>query len=225
MRRLNLIAEGQTEQAFAWQLLRSHLAGFGVDLAKPTCVKTSRDHRGGLLRYEHIRKHVCRWLTQDRDPTLRLTTMIDLYGLPPDFPESANAAKLVDPYARVECLETAWQTDVDDRRFIPYIQLHEFEAILLCQPAAFAVLYPAHDEQLENLRRLSAGFRSPELIDDGGQTAPSKRIAEQIPEYAKEKRSAGPVIANHIGLAVIRKQCPHFHHWLERLEALGGHAA
>jgi len=62
---------------------------------------------------------------------------------------------------------------------------------------------------------------SPELIDDGHDTAPSKRIARLIPEYAGMKASAGPLIAAKIGLAAIRQRCSHFDEWLKKLESLG----
>ncbi len=62
------------------------------------------------------------------------TTMFDLYALPDDFPGYEAAKAIGEPYARVAALETAFAEAINDSRFIPYIQLHEFEALL------FAVL-------------------------------------------------------------------------------------
>ena len=62
------------------------------------------------------------------------TTMFDLYALPDDFPGYEAAKAIGEPYARVAALETAFAEAINDSRFIPYIQLHEFE---LC---SFAVL-------------------------------------------------------------------------------------
>lgn len=69
---------------------------------------------------------------------------------------------------------------------------------------------------------IANGFDSPELINDGPTTAPSKRIIAEIPEYAFQKSTAGPLIAARIGLDVMRARCPNFGEWLGRLEALGG---
>ena len=65
---------------------------------------------------------------------------------------------------------------------------------------------------------------TPELINDGQHSAPSKRIIAQLPDYVHAKSVVGPQVAERIGLAVIRSKCPHFSAWLSRLEQLAlGH--
>ena len=95
---------------------------------------------------------------------------------------------------------------------------------LLSDPARFDIAFPEpeHEEAVSNLAAMAAGFASPELIDDGPETAPSKRIIRVIPEYERRKALAGPLIAARIGLDVIRGKCRHFHKWLEKIEALSG---
>jgi len=63
------------------------------------------------------------------------------------------------------------------------------------------------------------GTQSPELINDGPDTAPSKRILKEIPEY--DKVGAGVLVAEKIGLEILRKKCNHFAEWLACLEQLG----
>jgi hypothetical protein len=63
-------------------------------------------------------------------------------------------------------------------------------------------------------------FPSPERIDGGSGTAPSKRIIAEYPDYEREKALVGPLIFESIGLAVMRHRCPHFAEWLGRLESL-----
>ena len=41
-------------------------------------------------------------------------------------------------YMRVEVLERSWSQETGDSRFIPFIQLHEFEAYLLSDVSQFA---------------------------------------------------------------------------------------
>ena len=224
MARLNVTAEGNTEQQFAIQVLQPHLAGRGVYLVKPRlgaiAKKKGHVHRGGLARYLPARNDIQRWLKQDRDSDAFFTTMFDLYGLPKDFPSFSEAAKENDPYSRVAKLEEALAEDIGDTRFIPYIQLYEFEALLLAEPQAFACRFDRHEKQIESLTALCKQYESPELIDDGEQTAPSKRIGREIPEYLAAKPTAGPIIAAEIGLDTLRAKCPHFSEWLTKLEGL-----
>jgi hypothetical protein len=58
------------------------------------------------------------------------------------------------------------------------------------------------------------------LINDGEETAPSKRIGKEIPDYLGAKPTAGPIIAGKIGLETMRMKCPHFNEWLTKLENL-----
>jgi len=224
MVRLYVTAEGYTEQRFAVDVLGPHLALYGVSVFKPRLAalgkKKGRTHRGGLDTYLPVKNDICRWLKQDRAADAHFTTMFDLYGLPRDFPGYDKASGKPDVFARVVALEAALLEDIDDSRFIPYIQLHEFEALLLSDPNAFACRYPDHARQIERLEQLCARFDSPEHIDDGQQSAPSKRIGEEIPEYIRAKPTAGPIIAATIGLMTIREKCPHFNDWLTRLEGL-----
>jgi hypothetical protein len=224
MTRLFLIVEGQTEKNFAITVLKPHLVAQGVFLvgARLTalCRKRGLVHRGGMKRYLPVKNDIERWLKEDRSPDAHFSTMLDLYGLPTDFPDYNEAAKKQDPYLRVAELEAAFQEDIGDQRFIPYIQLHEFEALLLTDPRAFAHEFAGRDREIEKLARLAEAYASPELIDDGQQTAPSKRIAKEIYQYPGVKPTAGPVIAEEIGLDRIRKACPHFNDWLTKLENL-----
>ncbi len=161
-------------------------------------------------------------MKEDRAGDVFFTTMIDLYGLPRDFPGYRDASSASDPYERIAGLELALREDLGDRRFIPYLQLHEFEALLFSDPSALKTYYgEEYAPGVEGLARVVASSSNPELIDDGERTAPSKRIGIEIPRYLREKASAGPLIAAQIGLDVIRSKCRHFREWLAKLEALG----
>ncbi len=224
MARLHLTVEGPTERAFAARLLRPHLANNGVYVGRIELVahakKKGQVHRGGLKRYLPFRNDVVRRLKEDKSQDVFLSTMIDLYALPNDFPGTDAFGREQAPYRRVEGLERALAKDVGDRRFLPYLQLHEFEAVLLADAGKIITYYDRYARAAEQLRQLTDSVSSPELIDDGQHTAPSKRIASLIPAYADEKPTAGPIIAAAIGLATIRAKCPHFDAWLRRLERL-----
>lgn len=162
-----------------------------------------------------------RRLKEDAGADVYFTTMIDLYALHSDFPGRSAAAKLHhDPYMRVGSLEAAWRKKTADDRFIPYIQLHEFEAYLFADASKFAEFDCPHPA-IAALQAAADGTDSPERIDDGQNTAPSKRIIDQFPAYKKLKTVVGPQMTELIGSRTIRKKCPHFDSWLSRLERLG----
>lgn len=225
MPRLYIFAEGQTEQTYGDTVLKDHLATFGVYVQGPILIahakKKGRVHRGGGREYLPMRNDILRFLAQEKANNTYFTTMIDLYAIHSDFPGLAEAENVRHlPRQRVEQLEQAFANDINDRRFIPHIQLHEFEAVLFVDPTAFETFYADCARQILALQALAQAHESPEEIDDGIQTAPSKRIIDQFPDYEGAKRTAGPQIAASIGLDAIREKCPHFGAWLMRLEKL-----
>jgi hypothetical protein len=225
MPRLYLFAEGQTEQTFADVVLSPHLANHGVFLHGTVLVahakKKGRIHRGGGRNYPPMKNDILRFMKQERGNDVFFTTMIDLYAIPNDFPGLDTAEKLRHiPYDRVQSLQTAWGSDVSDSRFIPFIQLHEFEAYLFVAPQELGLFYPRSPQEIERLEQIALLYDSPELIDDGQATAPSKRIIDVFPDYEKAKRTIGPQVAELIGIEAIRRKCPHFDRWLTTLEKL-----
>ena len=225
MVRLHVFAEGRTEQTFADTVLKPHLAHVGVYMSKPVLIahahRKGRVHRGGGRNFTAMQNDIRRRLKQEAGNEVFFTTMIDLYALHHNFPgfETAEALRH-DPYQRVESLEKAWSDETGDRRFIPFIQLHEFEACLFSDVSQLSPFFDNADVRIARLRREATEVDSPELIDDGQHTSPSKRIIAQFPEYEGLKPTAGPQAAERIGLQAMRSRCPHFAAWLHRLERL-----
>lgn len=226
MARLYLVAEGVTEQQFAARVLTPHLSGFGVYLHPPVLIaharRKGRIHRGGGRNYLPMKNDIQRFLKQDNHPDVFVTTMIDLYAIHTDFPGLNDAEKFRHlPTTRVEQLEASFKEDIGHHRFVPFIQLHEFETVLFCAPHVFADIYDRSDRQIAELQAIADAFESPELINDGPHTAPSKRIIAHFPDYKAAKSVVGPLVAEAIGLETIRSKCPHFNDWLTKLECLG----
>lgn len=221
--RLNFIVEGQTEETFVNQTLKPHLSRFSVGVSARV-VTTSKQrgamYRGGLSSYAKARRDITLWTKQDRNADVRFTTMFDLYGLPTDFPGYSTAAH-DDPYQRVAALEDALGKDISDRRFVPYIQLHEFEALILSDPQELDSQFDNRADGIARLETMVSQFASPEHVNDSTDTAPSKRIIREIPEYEGRKASAGPIVTEKIGLPTLRSKCAHFSEWLDKLESLG----
>ena len=107
-------------------------------------------------------------------------------------------------------------------RFIPYIQMHEFEALLFSEPETLGEVLSLDARPrriIRELQQVAGHFATPEEIDEGQGTAPSKRIRSFAAHY--QKVTDGNLAATRIGLKRMRRKCPHFDHWLDSLEALG----
>jgi hypothetical protein len=104
-----------------------------------------------------------------------------------------------------------------DRRLLPYLQLHEYEGLLFSDPTAFAagIGQPHLSRTFDEIRNR---FVTPEDINDDPNTAPSKQVLAAYQRY--HKRIDGNLAARAVGVARMRQECPHFRHWVERLEAL-----
>ncbi len=185
--------------------------------------KKGKVHRGGGRNYEPMKNDIQRFISQEKGGDVFFTTMIDLYAIHAKFPGLADAEKLRHmPEKRVEFLEERFAEDIGDSRLVPYIQLHEYEAYLFADPTCFRYFYDHHEKQIAALQAIAKGHATPELIDDGQHSAPSKRIISELPAYEDAKSVEGPQVAQLIGLDAIRSKCPHFAAWLSSLEKLAG---
>ncbi len=229
--RLHILAEGQTEEGFVNELLAPALAEHDV-VADVRCITTGRHRgavfRGGLMSYEHLARDLTLWMKEDQKPDAWFTTMVDFYALPNNFPGLATVPRTLAAPDRVAGLEEELRRDIVarltdlpvSRRFIPYIQLHEFEALPFSDPTAFLEAFPDNARAVHRLAGIRARFRDPEAINDNPHTVPSRRILEIFPDY--QKPVAGLLIAQRIGLTAIRRECQHFDAWVRRLLALTG---
>lgn len=221
MARALILVEGQTEETFVRDVLAPHLGERDVHVRATLLVtkrvKSGIHFKGGVTRYERIESDVRR-LLGDSDAAL-VTTMLDYYGLPSDFPGQATKPT-GDCYARVAHLEQEFKRTIGHPRFDPYLSLHEFEVIAFVEPARAAWVLASRPDAVAALEDVTRRFGDPERINEGVATAPSKRILSVFPRY--QKTLHGPQIAGAVGLELIRARCRHFDAWLRRLEGLCG---
>lgn len=216
MKRIVIICEGETEQEFCDKTLRMHF------MPKDTYIQFPRikHSNGGIVRWDILKKQV--ETTLRREPQAYVTLLIDYYGLYKkyEFPGWDDSEAIVNKNQRMDFLEMKMKDDIDDslrHRFIPYIQLHEFEGLLFCDIAVFKQLIPAEDlKDLNELARTIENNPNPELINNKRETSPSHRLRNIIKGY--NKIVYGNIIAETIGLDTIRSKCPRFNNWIETLE-------
>lgn len=223
--RLNITVEGQTEERFVKQSLAPWLGFYNLS-TDVRCVLTSRDkhrhYRGGMSSFRKVKSDIETWLKSDNHAEARFTSMFDLYRLPDDFPGYDTARICTDPYEKVRILEEALGEEIGDRRFVPYIQLHEFETLLFAQPDLLLSEYIGCQKQVAQLEAMLIPVHyNPELINDRPESSPSKRIIHLIPGYEGNKVTVGASIAGLIGIEKLKQSCRHFKEWVDHLEHLG----
>ena len=119
-----------------------------------------------------------------------------------------NAKKVIE-------LEKAIFEDIGDDRFLSYIQLHEFEALLFSSEAGFEKYWKSNPRVIKEINVIMKKFPNPEDIDDKPQTSPSNRLLKIIGEY--DKIIYGNLIALEIDMETILNKCPRFKNWIETL--------
>lgn len=218
------VVEGPTEQTFVSRVLAGHLVLRGVSIR--AILSGRRGKKGGVPRWSAALDDLRRVLKQGRV----CTTMFDYYGMRPDWPGRLAAAELPMEQrgehveeALSEAIQVAMGADFQGRRFVPYVQMHEFEALAFADPDVLGgYLSPLGRISTERLvRELRAIVRecgAPERIDDGHETCPSRRIGALVSGYRKPL--VGPIVTEAIGIDRLREACPHFDRWLTRLEDL-----
>lgn len=188
---LIVIVEGQAEQTFVQKVLGTHLQGFGITvIAKPVTTNRKLNKKGGIFDFNKIQKDLIFSIRQFKGSQVRFTTMLDFYALPSEFPGWNESRKKATPQGRVMVLEESFKKDINDWRFLPYIQLHEFESLLYCDLSQLAQRIEGSEQALIKLGHEVKG-QEPEEINEGEETAPSKRIIKHVPQYKRLKVQVG----------------------------------
>lgn len=227
MIRVIAVVEGQTEQGFIRELLAPWLGERGVSITARIVGRPG--HKGGVGGYEQSRRDMLLLLKQEQ--ATFVTTMFDFYGMPSSWPGRKEAdASPLDKKARV--IEEAIGADIAEelgtsfnpQRFLPYVQMHEFEALAFADVNSLAsVVAPlthySTDRFIHVFQAIIDIAEHPEAINDNYETCPSRRIAQIAPGY--NKLAHGLTITKRIGIETLTARCPHFASWVTRLEALG----
>jgi hypothetical protein len=188
-----------------------------------------------FLEADDLYDQIRRFLNDRRQPYV--TTMFDYYGFPISESkgwEFVSKLKADASVQGVEAVVEGIEREIHARaiqgvnlpniqsRLIPYIQLHELEALFFAEPAKMAAAFGS--------ALLAGRFATAveqcggcEKINDRPQTAPSKRIQEAFNGYIKGRSdfAHGPRIAEKLDLAIVREKCSRFNAWLGKLETLG----
>ena len=225
---INVLCEGPTEDRFVAEVLKPHLMNLGI-VTKHRLLMTSRKKNayGGMISYSQAKGDLTKWMKevyQEKNVEHYFTTMFDFYALPNGFPEFCDTKNISDAYSKVNKIEESLAADIGWKNFIPYIQLHEFEALLFCDIRKLEKQYPRCKKDIQGLNDVLQSYNgNPEMINSGVDTAPSKRIISAIEGkrfYRYNKPSSGANVTAEIGIDNLKSKCRHFKMWLEKLEGL-----
>lgn len=222
---LHILCEGQTEERFVKEVLSPYLQQFNI-YPKPIVLLTSKkkNARGGMLSYSQAKRDLTILQKQFRDNNSEhhmFTTMFDYYALPDDFPGVEESTEIQNVRDRISFLEDKFAEDMGRGAFIPYIQLHEFEALLFVDIIKLQTEYPLSSEKIRILKEETDIYGDPELINNSPDTAPSKRIiAALAQDYHYNKVQSGTAVAYAIGIEALLKNCQHFNEWINVIQLL-----
>jgi hypothetical protein len=225
MARVLVIVEGQTERAALQQVdVATQFFNHGFSVHPKVVGKPG--HKGGVRSFERILPEIVALLRQE--PQAKVSTLFDFYALPlvdwPGAPQSVN----LPPAQAVPIIEAGMAAAVAAElpglipgRFIPYIQLFEFEALLFADPAEMAAAFgnPALNATFGAIVAQCGGC---EAINNGPNTAPSKRIEAIFPAYRKGSSLSAhaPIILGQIAKNNwhhLLQACPRFAGWIGSL--------
>ena len=218
MSRVILVVEGATEQAVIREVFGPVLAKQGTYVTAALIGRTG--HKGGIRAFRKVADDIARLLKQESDT--RVGTFFDYYALPSEWPglEKAHGQRgrqkaITVEAAMREAMTEFMGSDFRRERFIPYIQMHELEALLFADTTRMAEVFedPGLASKFEVI--LVDFNHDCELINDQPATAPSKRIASLYPRYRKGKglNAHAPLILSRIGIERLCHACAHFRDW------------
>ena len=214
MRRIVFIVEGDTEILFVKNQIIPYLLGkcgyhIHMDVQKITTNK-KKNCKGGNVGIAYLRNEI-RKIAASGDTFI--TTLLDFFRLPNDFPNYTTDKTRV---TEIEQGLTDAMTDiVSHNLFLPYIQLHEVEALMFIKVDGFELLIE-ENRQRQELQNIIAQYPNPEDINGGRATAPSKRLEKIFPKY--KKVSDSECVFGEISIDEIRNKCHRFNSWLENIQ-------
>lgn len=206
MIRLGIVVEGSTEKSFVDGVLAGHLQAHGVNVV------------GVPLHGNVTTQRIVDTMVRLAQSRYAASSLVDFYGFKGKKSLSIDALQ----EEITEGIKQRLGKRYNASKMLPYIQRHEFEALLFSDVSVFSRLADVSEKSVQELQRIRGQFTTPEDINDDKNTAPSKRIDKAIPSYSKV--ADGPSVAQSIGLHTMRAECPRFHQWVNALESLASPA-
>lgn len=212
MKNVYIYCEGPTEETFINELLYPYFFNIGIVVRPIICTtkKTQlKKYKGGVSDYKKIKNELTILCKSHSNEFI--TTMFDYYAMPSNTPGIDNQD--ADILKQIESIEATINADINMRNFSFHFMLHEFEGILFSNPTSFNLI--TDENTVEKVKTIRDEFPTPEHINNSPETAPSKRLEQLIPGYAKVRN--GTILSKDMGIDIIVKECPHFRDWIKQI--------
>ncbi len=218
-----LVVEGQTEQTFVRKLLAPYVASRNNIFLHAALIGKV----GGSVSFEKAKNDIENFLKQQ--PNTYISTMVDFFRMDTKWPgyqkvcTPLGSGRKMTAKEKAEIIEGETITRLNElfpsrnvqNRVIPYVQMHEFEALLFSDAGKLA---ENSFIDLGEIKKILCQYESPEDINEDPQKAPSKRLGVLNRGY--KKTVTGIAIASAIGIEKMREQCKNFDTWLNKIEQL-----
>ena len=193
---VSVVCEGQTEVDFIKCLNEKYFIPKRISL-KPVSYNKSTSMNGNVSV-----DRIVQYIKKAKHPIV--TTFVDYYG----FKHQSGRS--------VTQIEEEIKEKANKEFFIPYLQMHEIEALWFSDINAIKEVKNPNDLQVNRLMKIVNEYPNPEDINNSPQTAPSKRLESIFPDY--QKVLDGKLISNKLSIPKIQEKCPRFSKWLKDIE-------
>ncbi len=216
MKRLIIVCEGPTENEFCLEVLAPILLKSDIYVEAPLVKKSN----GGIVPWSNIKRQI---ETHLHEGSAYVSMLVDFYGIKDsyEFPGWMESKSIMSLTERWQFICNSMKADISPdlaSRFIPYMQMHEFESLLFSDINVFKDNFDNREMNFSILEKAIFEFDNPEEINSRPTLAPSKRLIDAIPGY--DKIIYGNCIAMDIGLNKIRERCPLFNQWITTLMSI-----
>lgn len=197
---INIVCKGRAEENFVKNVLNKYFIPKQIKLIPyrlNNCGNIS-----GNVSIEKLVDCLCRCNTSI------ITTLVDYYGF---------KGNKLDVTSLENDILNKYSKRKKDKILIPYVQMHEFEALLFSDINTISESMNANDNQMDELAKIIKEYNNePEKIDNSIETAPSKRLEKIFIDY--KKTVDGILISKNIGIDKIKENCKKFNTWLIKIE-------
>ncbi len=216
-----VIVEGKTEEIFIKNLVQPYFARKNIFIQATQISKPGQ--KGGDVKFERAKRDLETHLKQRSDTYV--TLFVDYYGIKSDWPGIDSVREGAPPKEIAETINDATKEKVvslfgdqrADKRFIPFIAVYEFEALLFSDSELLASGLGIQASQVD---AVLTECGEPEAINNSFETAPSKRLDSWAKNGKFPKIRTGISIAQAIGIPKMREKCPLFNEWLIEFETI-----
>ncbi len=212
-----IFLEGQSEEEFCKNILKPYFEQKEIYIEfaiVSTGIKKNGTHfRGGITNYNKIKEDI-RKIFNNPGYDL-ITTFFDFYGFLKVCP-FREEIKSIGCYKRVQETEKKFNDDLNNQKFLPYLNLHEYEIIYFIDYKLTKKIL-ADNIDKNKLKKIFTKYNNIEEINEDPSKAPSKRLQDICSSYAKLYHSQ--LITQKLNIEMIKSKCNHFNEWIENIES------